>query len=103
MENKNNNHNGNGIGNGFLLGVIVGVILALLFTTKRGRAILKEMMEKGIQKFTDLEQLVRESEEEIDEEFEGEDDYIPSEPIANPQPPVERKTVEKKVEETPVE
>ena len=47
----NDNQNHNGSGNGFLLGVIVGVLVTLLFTTKRGCAIFKDAMEKGIEKF----------------------------------------------------
>ena len=47
MEYRNNNHNGSGLGSGFLLGVIVGVIITLLFTTKKGREIVKELTEKG--------------------------------------------------------
>ena len=114
MENKEN-HNHNGSGNGFLLGVIVGVLLTLLFTTKRGRTILKDVMEKGVQKFADLETLMKETEEEMEDEFEDEDgnDYIPEEPerIASPKvtsvqseptpQPVEKKPVEKKPVETP--
>src|SRR6266581_3648446 len=97
----NNNQNNNGSGNGFLLGVIVGVLVTLLFTTKRGRAIFKDVMERGVQKFADLEQLMRETEEEFDDEFEDEagDDYIPAEPVEVPEPPKIQKTVEKKTEE----
>src|SRR5437016_2786786 len=88
MEN-NNNHNHNGSGNGFLLGVIVGVLITLLFTTKRGRVILKEVMEKGVERFANLEQLMRETKEELANEYDDEegDDYIPEEPVEVPEPP----------------
>ena len=101
MENKNNNHNGNSSGNGFLLGVIVGVLLTLLFTTKRGRAIFKEVMEKGIERFSNLEELMRESyETDVDEElYEEGDDFIPAKPVAITEPPKENKESEKKAEE----
>ncbi len=99
MENKNNHNHNNG-GNGFLLGVIVGVLATLLFTTKRGRAILKEVMEKGIDKFANLEELMRETEDDFDDE-EG-DDYIPAEPIETPAPQqVKKETVKKPVEAAP--
>jgi gas vesicle protein len=96
-----NNHNHNGSGNGFLLGVIVGVLITLLFTTKRGRAILKDAMEKGVQKFADLEEMMRESEAELEDEFDEEDgdDYIPTEPVEEPEPPKVQKSVEKKTSE----
>jgi len=112
MEN-NDNHNHGGSGNGFLLGVIVGVLITLLFTTKRGRAILKDVMEKGVQKFADLEQLMRETEAELEDDFEEEDgdDYIPAEPVEKTEPtnenltqdvaPKVQKTVEKKTPEEP--
>jgi gas vesicle protein len=90
--NKNNNHNGSG--NGFLLGVIVGVLATLLFTTKRGRIILKDVMEKGIDKFANLEELMRETEEEYDDadlEDETGDDFVPTVPVAPEQPKVEKK------------
>jgi hypothetical protein len=79
MEHNNRNQN-NGSGNGFLLGVIVGVLLTLLFTTKRGRAIFKDVMEKGVEKFANLEDLMNEP---LDEDFEDEegDDFIPTEPV----------------------
>jgi gas vesicle protein len=96
MENKDN-HNHNGSGNGFLLGVIVGALITLLFTTKKGRAILKDVMEKGVQKFADLEQLMQEAEEELEDET-G-DDYIPAEPVEESEPPKAQKPVEKKTEE----
>jgi gas vesicle protein len=100
MERNNNHNNNHGSGNGFLLGVIVGVLLTLLFTTKRGRMILKEVTEKGLDKFANLEQLMQETGEELEDEDEEGDDYIPAEPVATPEPP-KIQNVEKKQEETP--
>lgn len=40
-------------GNGFLLGLIVGVILTLLFTTSKGRKILRELSENGFDAIND--------------------------------------------------
>lgn len=42
----NNDKNG-GFGSGFLFGLIIGVAICLLFTTKKGRAILSELVENG--------------------------------------------------------
>ncbi len=86
-------------GSGFLLGVIVGVILTLLLITKRGRAILKDILEKGAEKFANLEQLMRETEKNDEEElFSEDDDFIHSEPIDIQEPL--QKSPEKKPEAT---
>jgi gas vesicle protein len=95
MENNNRNNNN---GSGFLLGVIVGVILTLLFTTKKGREILKEVLEKGVERFSNLEDLMRESYDEDDEDLEGDDDFIPTEPVKEVEAPV-KKVVESKPEQ----
>ncbi len=58
MENKNNT---GVIGSGFLLGLLLGILLTLLITTKKGREILKELMDKVIQKISDLEKSVEEA------------------------------------------
>jgi len=104
MDHNNNHNQHNGSGSGFLLGVVVGVLITLLFTTKRGRAIFKEILEKGIDKFSNLEDLMKKSyEEDIDDEFEDEDDYIPAEPVTIPEVMKETREPEKKVaEEKPV-
>jgi hypothetical protein len=95
MDNTNHNqHNGSG-GSGFIIGVIVGVILTLLLTTKRGRIILKELLEKGIEKFSNLEDFMQEATEraniEIDDEFEDEDDFVPTAPIKEIETPKVKK------------
>lgn len=41
-------------GNGFLFGIIVGVLLTLLFTTKKGRNILKTLADEGVDSINDL-------------------------------------------------
>lgn len=79
MENKNNNHES---GNGFLFGVILGSIATLLFTTKKGREIVKDLTEKGIEKFSDLEDRLKETQEaEVIE-----NDYIEPEERSLPVP-----------------
>lgn len=53
MENQNNNHNQNS--NGFLLGLIIGGVATLLFTTKKGREIVKDLTEQGIERISDFQ------------------------------------------------
>ena len=68
----------NSLGTGFLLGVIVGFIFTFLFVTKKGREILKEITDKGLNHIDDLEKLLQQKEkefEEMDEETE-EEDYL---------------------------
>jgi hypothetical protein len=84
MDHKNHNHN-NSHGNGFLLGVIVGVVITLLFTTKKGRALVKELTEKGLDKFSELQKALEVTKEEFDETLEedesGGDDYLEPEEV----------------------
>jgi len=81
MENKN--HTNNAFGNGFMLGLLIGVIVTLLVTTKKGRELFKEITEKGLDKFSDLEQRLQETTTDIAEageefeEMEDGDDYVP--------------------------
>lgn len=97
--NKNNQYNG--LGNGFLLGVIVGAILTLLFTTKKGREILKELLEKGVEKFSNLEDLMRDTyvSDLVDDDFEEEDDFVPTQPVTIVDPPKVKKEPENKPEQ----
>jgi hypothetical protein len=81
MEQKNHNNNHGG---GFLLGIIVGVIITLLFTTKRGREIFKELTEKGLEKFSDLEAILQDVKEREFSDEEEENDYV--EPASKPIP-----------------
>lgn len=55
---------GGGLSSGFLLGVIVGVIITLLLTTKRGKKLLKMITEEGMQKFSNLEDVFNDIEQE---------------------------------------
>lgn len=93
-------------GNGFILGVIVGVMIALLFTTKKGRAILRDITEKGIDKLSSLEDLAKRANNGKFDEFEDEDDYVKPEPVTTPQPAKAPESVakveEKKEEPKPV-
>ncbi len=73
----NTHHEGNNLGNGFVLGVVVGVVIALLFSTKKGREILRTLTEEGLSKVSNLEDLLKEESEleEEDTDVDG-DDYI---------------------------
>lgn len=77
MKNKNNNTN-NGVNSGFLLGFIFGVLATLLLTTKKGREILKELIDKGMQKITDLEESHEKTKQK--QNYEEENDYVKPKP-----------------------
>jgi gas vesicle protein len=78
MKNKNNTNTNNGIGSGFLLGFLIGVLATLLLTTKKGREILKELIDKGMQKITDLEEAHEKTKQK--QEPESENDYVKPKP-----------------------
>lgn len=59
-----------------MLGFIFGVLATLLLTTKKGREILKELIDKGMQKITDLEELHEKANQMPDEE----NDYVKPKP-----------------------
>lgn len=75
MNNKDENYRNYG-GSGFLIGVVLGGILTLLFTTKKGREILKDLTEKGLEKFSEIQDSLDDVTvvEEVDEE-----DYLEAE------------------------
>lgn len=80
---------GSGGVNGFLLGVIIGVVVTLLFTTKKGRHIIKTLTDEGMNKFSELEELMQDM-EEYDEEEEstvGPEEVSPSEEQNSENPP----------------
>ncbi len=61
---------------GFLLGVIFGVILTLLFTTKKGRQVLRMLADEGLNKFADLEDLLQEKIQPETDAEEDDNDYL---------------------------
>lgn len=72
----------NGWSSGFLFGLLVGVALTLLFTTKKGRRILKALTDEGMHKLSQWEDLVEKLPENMDPaareiEEEAEDTYVP--------------------------
>lgn len=89
---QNNHTNGHGFGNGFILGLLVGIVATLLLTTKKGREILHELTEKGLDRFSDIEARLQETatktkseivktQREYDELEEEEGDFLPEEPL----------------------
>ena len=50
-----NKHSASGIGGGFLLGFLLGVLITLLLTTKKGREILRDIMDRIIQKIASID------------------------------------------------
>ncbi len=92
-----------GGGNGFIFGVIVGVLIALLFTTKKGREILRDVSEKIISKLSKMEQYANQTDDisELFDEIDEEEDYVKSNPQAAAAVQKEEETiakVEKKAE-----
>lgn len=73
--NHRDNHNS---GNGFLLGLIVGGVATLLFTTKKGREIVKDLSDRGLERLSELQDAMEEAKKGY-EDTENED-YIQLEP-----------------------
>ena len=72
---SNNNHNGNG----FLFGLLLGGVVTLLFTTKKGREVVKDLADRGLDKFSELQDEFEEARGEF-EDIDG-DDYVQPEPL----------------------
>lgn len=63
----NNNTKGSGFLNGILIGILIGGGAALLFSTKRGRKLLKVITEEGWEGISGLEEIF----EEVEDEYES--------------------------------
>lgn len=70
---KDHHRESGGHFNGFLFGIIVGVALTLLFTTKKGRRILRSLTEEGLDKVNKWEDLIS---KRIDEKIENINDDL---------------------------
>jgi len=70
MEQNNNEKNSGG----FLFGFLLGMAAALMFTTKRGRKILKKFADQGWDKLGDWEEVLKEVLN--NEDFIDGDDYV---------------------------
>jgi gas vesicle protein len=66
MEQDRQHHGGN-FSTGFLFGIIVGVVFTLLFSTKKGRAILRELTEEGKDKVADIREYLESVKEQADD------------------------------------
>ena len=66
-EKKNDEHIGSS--NGFILGLILGVAITLLFTTKKGRKLLKLLMDEGADKVARLEEVLQKKEQVIEDDL----------------------------------
>lgn len=60
----NNNSSRGGFFNGFVVGFIVGAAMVFLLATKKGKKLLKIITEEGLDKVSDLEELLEERDEE---------------------------------------
>lgn len=78
MDHHNENHHDHP-GNGFLLGLIIGGVATLLFTTKKGREIVKDFVDKSLEKYSDLEKSVERAEKDYEDVIDGEDYLEPVE------------------------
>lgn len=76
MENKSNNSGG--LGSGFMLGLLIGVLITILITTKKGREILRDIMDKIIHKLSKIDESIDKIKEELQKEEES--DFIKSSP-----------------------
>ncbi len=74
MEQKQHNSNG-----GFLLGLIFGVVITLLFVTKKGRRILKMLLEEGKDKISGWDSVIEEFQKIVDDDDEVGDDFLSEE------------------------
>ena len=75
MLTHNNNDNKNN--NGFIFGFILGIAAALLLNTKKGRRILKTLVDQGIDRVSNWEDTIKEIIEEDEDLFKA-DDFVPS-------------------------
>lgn len=65
---NNHEHKGGGFLNGFLWGLLIGGGLALLFTTKKGRKIIRTVTEGGLESIAEVEDLIEDLEGKEDAE-----------------------------------
>ncbi len=58
METRRNNQTEGGGINGFFLGVILGAGMTLLFTTEKGKKIVKTLTEEGLEDLSKLQDMI---------------------------------------------
>lgn len=64
----NNNGSRGGFFNGFVLGFILGAAVVFLLATKKGKKLFKIITEEGLDKVSDLEELLEEKDEDSPKE-----------------------------------
>ena len=72
---KKNNSGGNGF-NVFIFGIFIGVLATLLLTTKKGRKILKTLINEGTERISKWEDIVDSLKTEVVEEDMAEDSVV---------------------------
>lgn len=79
--------------NGLLVGLVLGVALSLLFTTKRGKQMVKALTAEGLDSMSELKRRLENIEFMLDEEDVVEDEYYeePVEPVKKNGVKTERK------------
>ena len=96
MQQRNNNSL-----HGFFLGLIIGVVVTLLFTTKKGRQIVRALTEEGLNKFSEVEDILHAMEDEAGyddvgevgtEDLTEEQEKVPEEPVKKSAHPIMRIT-----------
>lgn len=75
---ERNTRSDKGFTHGFLIGLVIGVIATLLFTTKRGRRILKVIKEEGKMRLLNIEEML---DTLVVEQENGENEELPVEEI----------------------
>ena len=82
-----------GISNGFIIGFLLGIVVTLLFTTKRGRSIVRLLTEKGTEKIDSWKDILEATEEEFfeDEGLIDDEPIVAEEVPAKPSEPTETK------------
>lgn len=68
-EQPQHHHSSGGFMNGLVLGILIGAGLVFLFCTKRGKQVLKAITENGVESFSDLTDILQNTEFEDEEEF----------------------------------
>lgn len=105
---KKNNSGGNGF-NVFILGIFIGVLATLLLTTKKGRKILKVIIDEGTERISKWEDVIDSLKTQVEEDVDLEDEPIMGEKVVQiedskePEGVKETKESEKDTQETEVE
>ncbi|MEK7605211.1 MAG: YtxH domain-containing protein [Patescibacteria group bacterium] len=78
--------------NTFLFGILIGVLATLLFTTKKGRRLLKVITDESVDRLSKWEDMVKTMQEHIDEDVE--DESVMGEEVPKIAPPSHTEKIE---------